>query len=66
MRNEAGKSEPTNSPYEVYKGTAVWNAINKAIDDLVENDDLVEKTRRDYIVGFICLKLQEVLSKADA
>jgi len=26
----------------------------------VENDDLVEKTRRDYIVGYICKKLQVV------
>ena len=40
--------------------------MDKAIDDLVENGDLTETTRREYIVGYICKKLQHLLAKTDA
>ncbi|MGD0631503.1 MAG: hypothetical protein ABR987_19405 [Terracidiphilus sp.] len=39
----------------------VWEVVNAAIDDLVKNGDLVETTRRDYIVGYICKKLGGLL-----
>jgi len=32
--------------------------VEKAIQDLVENHDIVETARRDYIVGTICKKLE--------
>jgi hypothetical protein len=35
--------------------------VDEAINDLVKNRDLIETTRRDYIVGYICEKLQRVL-----
>jgi hypothetical protein len=37
--------------------------VDKAINDLVDNQDLVEATQRDYIVGYICKKLESVLPK---
>lgn len=39
----------------------VWKIVDEAINDLVKNRDLIETTRRDYIVGYICEKLQRVL-----
>ncbi len=56
----------TACPYEAYRGTPTWNIVEKAIDDLVENEDLVETTGRDYIVGYICKKLKRVLPKVGA
>jgi hypothetical protein len=41
-------------PYTRWKGTALWKAVEKGIADLVENRDIVEKTPRAYIVGYIC------------
>jgi tRNA threonylcarbamoyladenosine modification (KEOPS) complex Cgi121 subunit len=52
---------PSTNPYEIYRETAVWRVIEEAIDDLVGNNDIVEKTRRDYIVGYICKKLQGIV-----
>jgi hypothetical protein len=48
-------------PYETQKGTPVWKIIDGAINDLVENKDIIEATRRDYIVGYICEKLKQIL-----
>jgi hypothetical protein len=53
------------SPYEIYKKTDLWNLVDEAITDLVENGDIVEKTRRDYIVGFLCKNLQQISPKAE-
>lgn len=61
------KTKPTapplpNTPYEAHRETAAWRAIEEAIDVLVDNDDIVEKTRRDYIVGLICEKLRGIVT----
>jgi hypothetical protein len=53
-------------PYEIHRGTPVWKVVDKAISDLVENGDLAESTPREYIVGYICKKLQRLLPKTDA
>ena len=60
------KRERSASPYEIHRGTRAWKVVDKAINDLVENGDLTETTQRDYIVGYICAKLQRLLPKADA
>lgn len=41
-------------PYKEFEGTARWRLVNRAIDALVKNGDLEEKTNRVYIVGYIC------------
>jgi hypothetical protein len=41
-------------PYEKYKGTDIWNFLEKGINTLVNNKDIIEKTNRDYIVGYLC------------
>jgi hypothetical protein len=47
-----------NNPYDQYKNSPLWKTIEKAIDDLVENQDLKETTSRDLIVGYLvkCIK----------
>lgn len=46
-----------NHPYEEYENTDLWNTIWMAIDDLVKNQDLKERTPRAYIVGYLCEKI---------
>jgi hypothetical protein len=53
-------------PYETYRGTKLWKNVDRATTDLAKNGDLVESTRRDYVVGFICKKLEHLFPKTDA
>ncbi|WP_172645602.1 hypothetical protein [Domibacillus tundrae] len=46
-------------PYEKFESTALWEIINKGIDSLVENNDIEETTRREYIVGYLCALISE-------
>lgn len=47
------------TPYENYKSHALWKVIEKAIAELVGNQDMLEKTKRDYIVGYLVEKIVE-------
>ena len=40
-------------PYKEFEDTGLWKALEKGIRDLVENQDLKEIERRDYIVGYL-------------
>ena len=55
---------PSINPYDAYRGTDVWEVVDKAISDLVYNHDVIVNTQRDYIVGYICQKLQELKEKS--
>jgi len=44
-------------PYAAYEGTRNWKVLDHAIDELVTNSDLIERTDRAYIVGFLCKAL---------
>ncbi|MFJ7975729.1 hypothetical protein JNUCC23_10970 [Peribacillus sp. JNUCC 23] len=46
-------------PYKQFENTPLWNIINKAIEDLVDNNDIEEKTQREYIVGYISKLINE-------
>jgi hypothetical protein len=41
-------------PYLAWERTPLWRAVEKAVADLVKNQDLVENEYREYIVGYIC------------
>ena len=41
-------------PYKEFEKTGLWKALNKGIRDLVENQDLQETARREYVVGYLC------------
>jgi hypothetical protein len=47
------KSDPPH-PYKEFEKTGLWKALNNGIRDLVENQDLKETERREYIVGYLC------------
>lgn len=40
-----------------FEGTPLWKALEKGIADLVQNLDVEERTRREYIVGYLCKML---------
>ena len=50
-------------PYERWKTDPLWSAVNTAISDLVDNTDLKELTARDYIVGYIVMKIRSALDQ---
>lgn len=47
------KNQPE-PPYREFEGTGLWNALDKGIAELVENQNLKEITKREYIVGNLC------------
>ncbi len=44
----------SNNPYKEFEKTETWKILENAIGDLVGNGDLIEKTDRKYLVGYIC------------
>jgi hypothetical protein len=52
----------TRHRYESYEGTPLWQAIERAIADLVRNDDIAERTARRYIVGYLCHHIAPLLN----
>ncbi|OGV53663.1 MAG: hypothetical protein A2017_03670 [Lentisphaerae bacterium GWF2_44_16] len=47
------------NPYKSYESTSIWNLVDSAISDLIENQDIKEMTSRKYIVGYIVKKILE-------
>ena len=41
-------------PYKELESNWLWKIVNKSIEDLINNQDIKEKTSRTYIVGYIC------------
>jgi hypothetical protein len=41
-------------PYIRWEGTPLWRAVEKAVADLICNQDLSENEYHEYIVGYIC------------
>ncbi|WP_176522503.1 MULTISPECIES: hypothetical protein [unclassified Bacillus (in: firmicutes)] len=50
-------------PYEKFENTPLWKVINQGINDLVENNDIEESTKREYIVGYLCKLITKSNSK---
>jgi hypothetical protein len=44
-------------PYEGFRGSSLWKRIDRAVLDLVTDQDIRLKTRRQYVVGYICYVL---------
>ncbi len=53
------KTSNIEHPYKDFETTHLWDVVDTAIDDLVENTDIQETTHRNYIVGYLCKKLAE-------
>jgi hypothetical protein len=52
-----------NFPYEGWTSDPLWPTVHDAISDLVENADLKEQTARDYIVGYIVMRIRSALDQ---
>ena len=48
-------------PYKQFEGSVLWKSIDHAINRLSVNSDIIEQTRREYIVGYICSELSKEL-----
>jgi hypothetical protein len=53
-------------PYMDYEGTPMWSWVWKALRDLVDNKDLVEKEDPHYTVGYICEAISKGQKRARA
>lgn len=51
------KEQKPTFPYEKYINMELWKTIDDAINDLALNNDIVEKTPRRYITGYLCEKI---------
>ncbi|MBU2714150.1 hypothetical protein [Zooshikella harenae] len=47
-------------PYEQYKNTELWQAIESAIKDLIDNKDIELTTNVEYVVGYVCKKVSTI------
>ncbi len=45
-------------PYKKYESSKNWEIIEKAINDLIENQDIDLTTRPEYVIGYICDKIE--------
>ena len=46
-------------PYSEFLNTSVWDVLDQAIQDLIDNQDIEETTDRKLIVGYILSKMNE-------
>jgi len=53
------KRKYAREPYAQFKELKAWKVVDQAIEDLVENQDMVETTVRKCIVGYILKRLSE-------
>lgn len=50
-------------PYVEYEADPLWSLIERGITDLVENNDIVEKEDRSYIVGYLCKLIRTTVKR---
>ena len=51
-------------PYVEYEADPLWPLIEKALGEMVENQDLIERTDRNYIIGYLCKTISKGRRKA--
>ena len=49
----------TKTSYDEYKTNPAWSVVEKALDEVVDNQDIVFQTVPDYVIGYIVKKLEE-------
>ncbi len=49
----------TKTPYDKYRTKPAWTVIEKALNELVDNQDIIFQTIPDYVIGYIVKKLEE-------
>jgi len=51
--------QPSRHPYQKYEALPAWKVIDKAISDLITNQDLQLTTVDVYVVGYLVKSLSE-------
>ena len=51
-------------PYEGFRGSTLWKRVDRAVLDLITSGDIRLKTRRQYVVGYICHALTHSARKS--
>lgn len=46
-------------PYDKYRGTPLWEKLDRIVADLEDNRDIEITTGREYIIGYLCRQLSE-------
>jgi len=46
-------------PYMEYENTALWIVLQKAINELKENQDIEITTKEEYVIGYLCKSLKD-------
>ncbi len=54
------KKKLSKHPYTDYEDTPLWNAIDKILSELEQNQDLKLLTPREYVVGYICKQIKNI------
>ena len=44
-------------PYTEFEDTALWKAVDAALAELEQNQDVKLSTAREYVVGYLCQQL---------
>jgi hypothetical protein len=52
------KQNSPEHPYVEFERTPLWRAVDRAVADLEENQDLELTGLREYVVGYICKQLK--------
>jgi hypothetical protein len=50
-------------PYVKYENTPLWSTIEKAVNELVKNQDIDLTTKKEYVIGYLCKKISDMSSK---
>jgi len=46
-----------NHPYEDFENSQAWKILDAAVKALVKNKDIIETTRHELIVGYLCKQI---------
>ena len=44
-------------PYQHFENTELWMKIENALNDLIKNKDIVITTPKEYVIGYVCVKI---------
>lgn len=43
--------------YKKYEKTELWKVLEKSLKDLIKNQDIELTTREEYVIGYLCEKI---------
>lgn len=53
-------------PYEEFEADRLWQVVEDAVRDLVENGDISEQTSRAYVVAYLVKNIRQSDERANA